>query len=77
MKSATGSNIRNIELETGEKVFVQDLKKSMRKISDKIEFAKVPEGEAWRISSIKEAALVKAGQMFVKGFSPEEIEEIL
>ena len=49
----------------------------MRKISDKIEFAKVPEGEAWRIGSIKEAALVKAGQMFVKGFSPEEIEEIL
>ena len=38
-----------------------DLKKSIREMCKKVEFEKFPETEVWRISALKEAALVKSG----------------
>ena len=77
VKSVTGSNIKNIEHEVGERIAIGDLRKSMRKVCKKIEFEKVPETEVWRISALKEAALLKTGHMKLEGFSSEEIEVIL
>ena len=60
-KSATGSNLRNIELEIEKRVYVEDLKKSINKIVENLHFEKTPEAETWKIAVMKETALVKSG----------------
>ena len=77
VKSATGSNLRNIELEIEERINVEDLKKSINKIVERLHFAKTPEVENWKIDAMKEIALVKSGHMNLEGFSSAEVDEIL
>ena len=59
--SVTGSNLKNIEIEAGERILLQELKGSIGRICEKIEFEKVPESEVWRIPAMKEVALIKSG----------------
>ena len=77
VRSVTGSNLRNIELETGERVVLGKLKKTIDKIVEKIEFERLPEAHIWKIGFMKETALVKSGHLVLDGFSVEEIDEIL
>ena len=76
-QSPTGSNIRNIELEVNEKLFIENLQKSISKVVEKTQFEKTPATLSWRIVAMKETALVKLGYLNVEGFTTEEVEEIL
>ena len=75
--SVTGSNLRNIEIEAGERILLQELKGSIGRICEKIQFEKVPESEVWRIPAMKEVALIKSGFKQVQGFLDDEIDQIL
>ena len=77
MRSVTGSNLRNIELEVGENIVLENLRKTFHHICRKIEFENLPDEEAWRIAAMKEVALVKSGHMVLEGFSEEEVGEML
>ena len=77
VRSTTGSNIRNIELAVSERLDLEDLKKAMGKLVEKIHFEEIPREEVWRISVMKEMVLMKQGFLEVKGFEVEEAEEIL
>ena len=77
VKSATGSNIRNIELEVNEKLLIENLQKSISKVVETLQFEETPATLTWRIAAMKETALVKLGHLNVEGFTTEEVEEIL
>ena len=77
MRSTTGSNIRNIELAVNERIALEDLKKAMGKLEEKMHFEQIPKEEMWRISVMKEMALMKQGFLDVEGFAVEETELIL
>ena len=77
VRSVTGSNLRNIELEVGENIVLENLRKTFHHICRKIEFENLPDEEAWRIAAMKEVALVKSGHMVLEGFSEEEVAEML
>ena len=76
VKSATGSNIRNIELEANDRIVIEDLQKSLNKVVEKLKFEETP-ATAWRIAAMKETALVKLGHLQVEGFTTVEVEDIL
>ena len=59
--SVTGSNLKNIEIEAGERILLQELKGSIGRICEKIGFEKVPDSEVWRIPAMKEVALINYG----------------
>ena len=75
--SVTGSNLRNIGIEAGERILLRELSGSIGRICEKIQFEKVQESEAWRIPAMKEVALIKSGYKQVQGFSDDEIDQIL
>ena len=71
--STTGNNIRNIELEAGLKLDIEDLKSKIESTCDKISFAGTPEEELWRISIVKELSQAKTKHLHIEDFSSEEI----
>ena len=75
--STTGNNLRNIELETGLVLEVEDLKYKINTVCDMLSFAEIPEEELWRIAATKEVSLIKSNHLYVDGFANDEIEEIL
>ena len=75
--STAGNNFRNIELETGLVLDVENVKAKLNRICDELSFAEIPEEELWRIAAARELSLVKSIHLFVDGFASDELEEML
>ena len=75
--STTGNNLRNIELETGSVLKVEELKSKINAVCERLSFAELPEEELWRIAAAKEVSLIKSNHLYVEGFANDELEEIL
>ena len=73
VRSITGSNLRNIMLLVG-KNRVEDIK--LDDLSQ-LSYFKLQEDEMWKVPMIKEIINIKAGQIEVPGFEPEELEALL
>ena len=72
-QSTTGSNLRRIML-----LLEKDsLNEVSSRDADELVYASVPEEENWRINFVQELTDIKFGDYEVKGFSPDEINEIL
>ena len=72
--STTGNNLRNVELETGSVLIVEELKSKINAVCERISFAELPEEELWRIAAV---SLIKSNHLYVDGFANNELEEIL
>ena len=77
VNSTTGKNLRNIELEVGSEVNMENQKLDVGKVCDQIHFETVPDGNMWRIDAAKELSLVKSKHLIVDGFTNDEIEEMI
>ena len=77
VNSTTGKNLRNIELEVGSEMNLENQKLDVDKVCDQIHFETVPDGNMWRIDAAKELSLVKSKHLFVDGFTNDEIEEMI
>ena len=75
--ASTGRNLRNIGLETGMQLDVENLNSKIDMACDKVSFADVPLGESWKIDAVKELSKIKSNHLTVEGFSNEEVDEIL
>ena len=69
--------MRNIELEVGSKLKMENHQLNIDKVCDNISFATVPDGNMWKINAAKELSLVKSKHLIVDGFTDDEIEEML
>ena len=72
-RTTTGSNVRNILLETGSQLFDQLSTNDSRKI----EFHPTPVEEQWRISIIRDLLDIRDGMGDNVGWTSEEIDETL
>jgi hypothetical protein len=75
--ATTGNNLRNIELETGSELEIEDLEYKINPVCDMLSFAEIPEGELWIIDAVKVVSLIKSNHLSVDGFANDEIEEII
>ena len=69
--------MRNIELEVGSEVNMENQQLDVDKVCDQIHFETVPDGNMWRIDAAKELSLVKSKHLIVDGFNNDEIEEMI
>ena len=54
-----------------------NLKKEINEILEKVDFEKLPDAHAWKISAMKDIVLVKAGHLVLEGFEEDEVNDIL
>ena len=73
--STTGKNMRNIELEVGFQVNMENL--NVDEVCEHIHFETVPDDNMWRINAAKELSLVKSQHLIVDGFTNDEVEEMI
>ena len=66
--STTGRNIRMLQLQ---------LEKTMQDDLFKTPYARVPEGEQWKLVIIKELIEVKTGNMYIPTMTKDEINDII
>ena len=72
-RSTTGSNLRKIMILLGKETTASLVNSDASGIS----YAPVPVSETWRINFVQELIEIKNGDYEVKGFSHDEINEIL
>ena len=71
--STTGSNLRNILLQTDK----TDVRELCPQDAFKIKYHQIPEEEQWRLSYIQDIIEAKNGQMMISNISDSDLDDML